>query len=234
MTLKYQVVSLDGLSEAIAALYTKGEDGKYTLSVEGAVPKSKLDEFRDKNVQLLKDAEKYKNIDPTKYEDLKKKAKEFEEKQWIEAGEFDKVVDNRVSQMKTDYDTKYNDLSSKYDLSQRQLESLLIDNKVQSVSAKIGIQPTALDDVLLRAKSTFKIKDGAAVASDKDGNIIYGKDGTTPMGIDDWAVNLKTNAPHLFLNSQGGGAQGSNGSGKPDFSNMSPTDKITYALKNKA
>jgi hypothetical protein len=35
MALAYTVESLDGLDEGIAALYTQGEDGKYTLGVEG-------------------------------------------------------------------------------------------------------------------------------------------------------------------------------------------------------
>lgn len=35
MALAYTVDTLDGLDESIAALYTEGEDGKFTLGVDG-------------------------------------------------------------------------------------------------------------------------------------------------------------------------------------------------------
>lgn len=35
MALQFQIDSLDGLDEGVAALYTQGEDGKFTLGVEG-------------------------------------------------------------------------------------------------------------------------------------------------------------------------------------------------------
>ena len=61
MALKAILASLDGLDEATKALYTKGEDGKYHLDVEGMVGKSKLDEFREKNVQMAKELQTLKD-----------------------------------------------------------------------------------------------------------------------------------------------------------------------------
>ncbi len=99
MSLKFIVDSVDGLSEDVAALYSKNEDGKFYLEVEGAVSKTKLDEFRENNVRVLKELDKYKGIDPSKYADLLKLQAKADEKKLIDAGELDKVVEQRVSQM---------------------------------------------------------------------------------------------------------------------------------------
>ena len=229
MKLKFKLDTLEGLDAAIAALYEQGADGAYYLLVDGAVGKDKLDEFRNNNVKLLKDLEKFKDVDPAKYQELLALAKKQEEKKLIDAGEIDKVVEQRVGEMKSTYEGQLKTLTEQNSVAQRQLESLLIDNAVRDAAVKSGVQPTAVDDVLLRAKATFKIKDGNAVPVDTQGNVVYGKDGTTPMSVVDWTTGLKKQAPHLFQGSQGGGAQGS-GKGNVDTSKLSSAQKIAQGL----
>lgn len=229
MKLKFKLDTLEGLDAAIATLYEQGADGAYYLSVDGAVGKDKLDEFRNNNVKLLKDLEKFKDVDPAKYQELLALAKKQEEKKLIDAGEIDKVVEQRVGEMKSTYESQLKTLTEQSSVAQRQLESLLIDNAVRDAAVKSGVQPTAVDDVLLRAKATFKIKDGNAVPVDAQGNVVYGKDGTTPMSVVDWTTGLKKQAPHLFQGSQGGGAQGS-GKGIVDTSKLTSAQKIAQGL----
>ena len=229
MKLKFKLDTLEGLDAAIAGLYEQGADGAYYLSVDGAVDKSKLDEFRNNNVKLLKDLEKFKDVDPAKYQELLALAKKQQEKQLIDAGEIDKVVEQRVGEMKSTYENQLKTLTEQNSVAQRQLESLLIDNAVRDAAVKSGVQPTAVDDVLLRAKATFKIKDGNAVPVDAQGNVVYGKDGTSPMSVVDWTTGLKKQAPHLFQGSQGGGAQGS-GKGNVDTSKLTSAQKIAQGL----
>ena len=229
MKLKFKLDTLDGLDAAIAGLYEQGADGAYYLSVDGAVDKSKLDEFRNNNVKLLKDLEKFKDVDPAKYQELLDLSKKQQEKKLIDAGELDKVVEQRVGEMKSTYETQLKTLTEQNSVAQRQLESLLIDNAVRDAALKSGVQATAVDDVLLRAKATFQIKDGSAVPVDAQGNVVYGKDGTSPMSVVDWTSGLKKQAPHLFQGSQGGGAQGS-GKGNVDTSKLSSAQKIAQGL----
>lgn len=229
MKLKFKLDTLEGLDATIAALYEQAADGAYYLSVDGAVDKAKLDEFRNNNVKLLKDLEKFKDVDPAKYQELLALAKKQQEKQLIDAGEIDKVVEQRVGEMKSTYENQLKTLTEQNSVAQRQLESLLIDNAVRDAAVKSGVQPTAVDDVLLRAKATFKIKDGNAVPVDAQGNVVYGKDGTSPMSVVDWTTGLKKQAPHLFQGSQGGGAQGS-GKGNVDTSKLTPAQKIAQGL----
>jgi hypothetical protein len=56
MTLKYQTDNLDGLSADVQALYSKGDDGTYTLKVDGVVPQSKFQEANQRAVDAADEA----------------------------------------------------------------------------------------------------------------------------------------------------------------------------------
>lgn len=233
MALKGVLDSLDGVDESIAKLYTHGADGKYSLEVEGFVPKSRLDEFRNSNVKLMKDMERFKDVDPEKYAAMTEEHRKIQEKEWIEKGELDKVVDHRVSTMRAEFTTKETGYTSKIETQNRQLESLLIDNKVREASIKLGVRATAVDDVLLRAKTLFKIHEGNAVSMDSKGDIKYGKDGTSPMSVGEWVETLKGSAEHLFNGSGGGGAGGGHSGPAGGGANLSSVQKIAAGLANR-
>ena len=59
---KFVMESLEGLSSDVAGLYSE-QEGKFVLTgIEGAVRKSKLDEFRDNNIGLTKKLEGFKDV----------------------------------------------------------------------------------------------------------------------------------------------------------------------------
>lgn len=228
MALKGVLDSLDGVDQTIAQFYSKGDDGKYRLSVEGMVDKSKLDEFRDTNVRLMKDIDKFKDVDPVKFRELAEEHRKIQEKEWIEKGELDKVVAQRVATMQTDFSAREKELSTVNESMSKQLESLLIDNEVRSAATKLGIRPSAVDDVLLRAKTVYKVKDGAATPFNDKGEMVYGKDGVNPMAVSEWVGSLKGTAEHLFTPSTGGGANG--GVANNNSPNLTSIQKITAGL----
>lgn len=53
--LKFKLDTLDGLDEATAKLYAKGEDGKFTLQVEGDTAKTTIQKLREERDQALKE-----------------------------------------------------------------------------------------------------------------------------------------------------------------------------------
>lgn len=231
MKLQFKIAKLEDVAEQFRSLYAQGADGAYYLAVEGAVDKAKLDEFRDTNISLMKKMEAFKDIDPNKVAELLENERKIAEKKLIDAGDIEGLVAQRVAAMQADHKRQLADLQGKYDTNQRQLETLLIDNEVRAVAAKIGVAATAVDDVLLRAKTVFKVEDGRPVAKDAQGNVIYGKDGSNSLGISDWASNLKESAPHLFMTSTGGGAgndRGTGGQGGP----KTAVGKIAQGLAN--
>ena len=127
MALKLFIESLEGLDQNVAALYEKADDGKFRLDVEGAVPREKLDEFRNTNIELLRKIDGYKGIDPQKYQTLLGLEKRLTDKELIEAGKVDEVVQTRVQGLKTEHETIVGGLNEQLTTSNRQLESLLID-----------------------------------------------------------------------------------------------------------
>lgn len=229
--LKFKVDNIESVEEAYRALYVKNEsDGKFYLGVEGVVPKDKLDEFRNNNIQLKQDLEKFKGVDPVKYAELQGLQRQLEEKQLIDAGKIDEVVEQRVKVMREELNGKLNETATQLASSNKRLEVLIIDNAVREAATKAGVLATATDDVLLRAKSVFALQDGVAVPKDSDGKLIYGRDGNTPMSINDWVATLKDTAPHLYQPSSGGGASGPASSRSSSNANMSSTQKIEAGL----
>lgn len=210
--LKYITDSLDGFEPTIAALY-EPVDGKFRLNVEGAAPREKLDEFRNNNITLSKQLDAFKGVDPAKYTNLLAIEKKLTDKELVDAGKVDEVVATRVQTLKTEHDGAIKGLNGQLEQATRQLESLLIDSAVRVKALELGVLPTAVDDVMLRAKSSFKIIDGQAVPH-QDGRPVYGKDGVKTMGVDEWIGALSKNAPHLFQANQGGGASGSRNAGR--------------------
>lgn len=229
---KFKIAKLEDAPEAFRQYYTQNQaDGMFYLNVEGAVAKERLDEFRNNNVQLTQRLDQFKDIDPAKVATLLENERKIAEKKLIDAGDVEGLVGLRVGTMKTTYEGQINELQGKFDTAQRQLETLLIDNEVRSVAIKVGVAPTAVDDVLLRAKTVFKVEDGRPVAKDQNGNVVYGKDGQNPLAVGDWVGGLKEAAPHLFQPSQGSGSTGNRGPGGQPTQNLSPQQKISAGLQ---
>lgn len=231
MGLKLFVDNIEDVSESHRSLYEKMDDGKFRLDVDGAVPREKLDEFRQNNIDLLKKLDSFKGVDVQKYNSLLDIEKRIKDKDLVEAGKVDEAVQSRIQSMKTEHDGIVKGLTEKLDASNRQLEGLLIDSAVRVKALELGALPAAMDDILLRAKASIKLVDGAAVPH-SDGKPIYGKDGVNPMSVDEWLVGLSKSATHLFGQNSGGGSQGSgSSSSQNNMSKMSAIQKISMGLQ---
>ena len=213
MSLKARVKTLEEVPEALRSFYSASGD-EFALTVEGMVPKAKLDEFRDNNVatrqQLEKLQQQFDGIDPAAARELIAQAAAARDKKLIDAGKVDELVAERVGAMKGDYENKLKALSGERDGMRSQLEGLVIDNGIREAAAKAGVRPSAVDDVLLRGRALYKLVDGKAVPMEGD-KPVFGKDGS-PMQISEWVQGLATPAPHLFEASTGGGAKPGAGS----------------------
>jgi hypothetical protein len=83
---------------------------------------------------------------------------------------------------------------------------------VITVATKKGLRPTAIPDITARARSVFRLVDGAPRAYEADGQTVrVGKDGITPMTLDEWVDLQVADAPHLFEANAGSGSGNTNG-----------------------
>lgn len=231
--LKFKIAkdAFDKLDDNLKALYTANADGSYYLGVEGAVAKERLDEFRTNNVELQKKLDGFSGIDVDAYKKASETQRLLDEKKLLDAGEVDKVFEQRTVAMKTEHEKTVKELSTKLDSAGRQLDVLIIDNSVRENATKLGVSATAVDDVLLRARAVYRVEEGRAIPKDAQGQTIFGKDGTNPMQISDWIGGLKETAPHLFQASTGSGASGSGSGNNKQAPATSSTGKIAAGLQ---
>lgn len=209
MTIKAVVDDINAVPEALRGFYTE-QDGKFTLTVDGLVPKTKLDEFRQNNINLAQERDALKQqfdgIDPKTARELLAKAQAEKDKILIDAGKVDELLAQRVDAMRKDFETQLSGETNKGKKLQAQLESLLIDGAIRDAAVRAGVRASAIEDVLLRGRTVFKLVDGKAVPMQGD-QPIFGKTGDA-MGMDEWVSGLATNATHLFEPNRGGGAAG--------------------------
>lgn len=257
MALKFKLKSKDEVPAEHLSLYTE-RDGALVLDVDGAVEKSKLDEFRNNNLALTKERDELKQrfdgIDPEEARALladKQKAEEekllrgtgapdanaaekAEKDKAAERERIEKVIEGRVKGIKADLEKQVGSITAERDALTSRLTAIQIDQGVITVATKRGLRPTAIADITARARTVFKLVNGAPAAFEADGKSVrYGKDGLTPMTLEEWVDTQVSEAPHLFESNAGGGAAGNasgGGGNRPHGLVKNPFKKETWNL----
>lgn len=161
-------------------------------------------------------AEKYGNVDVEEYNKMLAKQKALKEQKLIEAGKHEELLKLREDELRNEFSSimrKQKDTLTKTESSykesisklEKKLSTLLIDNRLTALATQYSVRPTAVEDVLSRGRSTWRIEDGQAIAYDGNGNRMYGPDGSSLLDMETWMESLATNAPHLFEASSGSG-----------------------------
>jgi hypothetical protein len=235
MALKFKFKTKEEVPAESQSLYVE-RDGGWVLDVDGAVDKSKLDEFRTNNIalsnQLAEQKKRFEGIDPDEVKKLAEEKRRLEESQQLKGGEVDKVVESRLKTAKTEWDKQFNAVSAERDVLNSRLTAIQIDQGVITVATKKGLRPTAIPDITARARVVFKLVEGAPRAYEADGQTVrVGKDGITPMTLDEWVDQQVADAPHLFESNAGGGAAGSGSGGAGNNRSVkNPFRKETWNL----
>lgn len=206
--------------------YAKEENGKWTVDV---APKVKLDEFRETNIkfaqerdQLAAKVSQYESIvgeDPEKFQaelgELRKTKTQVEDGKLKGSDAVEKEVLARVDALKKGYEEQLQEagkklagLTQERDTYKGMYTQTRLDAAVsQAVLDKdSGLNPQAMPDILARARDLFTVGNDGKVVPVKDGAVVYGPDGATPMTPLEWAKDLREKVPYLALNSTGGDA----------------------------
>lgn len=217
MALKYKFKTKEEIPGEHQPFYAE-RDGAWILDVDGAVDKSKLDEFRTTNVALMKQLDdlkkQFEGIDPEQVRKLAEDKRKLEEEQAVKNGEVEKLIASRLQSAKADFEKRFGAVTSERDALTARLSELQIDQGVIAAATRGGLQlrQSAIPDLTSRARSMFRLENGEARAFDQDGKVRVGSNGAAPMTLDEWVQTLVADAPHLFEGNSGGGASG-NGSG---------------------
>lgn len=218
MALKFRYAKKDEVPGDVAAFYAE-RDGAWLLDVDGAAEKAKLDEFRSNNLALIRERDelkqRFEGIDPDEVKRLAGEKQRLEDEQKLKAGEFDKVLDTRIKAARAELEKQLGTLVTERDALNGRLSAIQIDQGVMNAATKRGLRSTALPDITARARSVFRLVQGVPVSYEADGATVrVGKDGSTPMTLEEWIDTQVSEAPHLFEgNVGGGGGAASNGSG---------------------
>jgi len=234
MALKFKFKAKEEIPAELASHYVE-RDGAWVLDAEGATDKSKLDEFRNNNVELLKQLDeqkkRFEGIDPDAVRKLAEEKQRLEDEQRVKAGEFDKVLEGRLKGAKAEWDKQLATVASERDALSSRLTVVQIDQGVTAAAAKRGLRATAIPDITARARSVFKLVNGVPMAFESDGKTVRaGKDGIAPMTLEEWVDTQVSEAPHLFESNAGGGAAGNGSGGVGHRSVKNPFAKESWNL----
>jgi hypothetical protein len=212
MALKLKYKTKDEVPAELQSIYVE-RDGEFALDVDGVVDKAKHDEFRNANVALKKELEdqkkRFEGIDPDEVRKLADEKRQLEESQQLKLGEVEKVLENRMKNAKAEWDKQFAAVNAERDSLNGRLTAIQIDQGVTTVATKKGLRPTAIPDITSRARNVFRLVNGAPTAFEADGKTVrVGKDGMTPMTLEEWVDSQVSDAPHLFESNSGGGAAG--------------------------
>lgn len=223
---KFIINALADVDENLRQYYVPTDDGKFRLNVEGAVPRAKLDEFRENNIQLTKELKKFEGIDPAKYQEALDKAASAKTDDDLEA-----LVTARTKAMTEQHQKIVGELNEKLNSTQSSLNNFRVSGEIKDVALQMGANPKALPDILHRASSIYRLHEDRVVPFDSKGQVIYGTDGVNPRSPAEWVRELAVDAPHLFEQTKGGGASNQRSHKSPE--NMTAMDKIAAGLEER-
>jgi hypothetical protein len=213
----------DALAEPVKQLYVADGD-KYKLSIEGgAVPeseitdlKTKLGEFRDNNINYLKELdklrplqEKYKDVDPEEYKTLKMKAKQLEDKGVKTPDDVLAAIDAAVKPLRESLESE----KKAREEAQHRADDARFRELVSADAQKAGVRPNSMRHVLREAESVFQLQDGRLVP--KPGQK-HPDDPLKDLSLDVWLAKLSKTDENLFGESVGGGATNGRSGGRGD------------------
>jgi hypothetical protein len=219
-----------------------GGGGGPTITPEvQALIDSAVSGLKAKNGELigkLKDAttnlQRFDGIDPDAVRTILSKFASDEEAALIAKGDIDTVLSKRTERMQADFAKKekgWTDADARKDAKIKKLESGKVSGALTAAASKAGALPEAMEDIVLRGQSTWRVNDDGDVVAMNGDEVVLGKDGKTPLTPIEWAESLREAAPHLWPKAQGTGAPGSSTqprSGSEIFK-LSPVERMNAA-----
>lgn len=254
--------TLDECPEGLRQHARELEGGRVTVNV---VPESKLSEFRDKNIQLSKENEDLiasntvlKGIVGDSPDDFKNQLDELRAvNQRVKDGELkegrhiEEAIAKRTEEMRKGYQDQLasearekSAWKTRAEQENTRYKEQVVVSAIRAACAipELGVLPTAVDDVVERAKRIFRVSDDGKLTAYNGDAMIYGANGADSVTPQEWVGKLRESNSYFFKGSHGGGGGGEGGNGggrnepkiagkftKEQWAKMSPRDRLAAA-----
>ena len=211
-------------------------DAKIGEAVTGL--KTKNGELIGKLKAAGDDLKRFDGIDPDAVRTILSKFASDEEAGLLKAGKIDEVLNKRTERMQADNAKALKgeqDRWAKAEAKASKLAARTLSGAIKDAAIKSGAYPEAMEDIVLRSGSLWRLNDDGDPVAMSGEEIVLGKDGKTPLSPTEWAESLRETAPHLWPKAQGTGAPGASGQGggnaktitREKFDALSPVAKQT-------
>lgn len=218
----------DKTDDTLKAFYAADGDN-FVLQAEGAADKSKLDEFRQSNVELMKKAKELEGVDLSKYKTLLETERKIRDKELIEKGDIETLIAERLANTENDYKGKLTNAETIAKENAEKYAQLLSKTEIEGAAFKAfgtaKIRPEAHEAVMAQIKSTFVVEDGKVIGK-ANGSILTGADGNLTI-----AEFVDKQPDFMRVPNTPGGAGGNDNDGAPMSKGSTSQDKIQSGLK---
>lgn len=251
------IIKFKSAAEVPEGLKAEEKEGVFVVDV---VEKSKLDEFRNNNVNLARERDELKNKvevyaavvgdDPDAFKgelgELRNVSQQVKDGKLKGSDAVEQEVARRVASVKEGYDGQIRTLTQERDRERQdktaldgELRRSIVNQAVNEaiLASDSGINPAAAPDILARAHNLYTVTPERKLVPKNGDAVVYGQDGVSPMPVKEWLQKLVVEAPHFSLNSSGGGASGGadtklpGGMSQEAFDKLSPQERIKAARK---
>ena len=224
MALPLRLDSIEDLPDMLKDAYVEATGGGYELDFgqikeHPAINKIRktaddLDKKRrDGERALTALQEKYGDLDPETARAALAKLEDSDDRQMLDDGKLEELLEKRTERMRLDFDTKLSakeklllDLEETLGTRDSELSDIKIYDAIKDAALKRGARRDALQDIKNRASGVWQLRDGKPAAYDGD-DMVTGKRGE-PLTIDEWVDTLASESDYLFEANTGGGAAG--------------------------
>jgi ElaB/YqjD/DUF883 family membrane-anchored ribosome-binding protein len=171
----------------------------------------------DEKKTLKATLDKFGDIDPEKFKGMMTQLESSEEARLLAEGKIDDVVARRSERKILEVQSQLEELVKASDTAKEEAStwrnkynSAVVERHIRIAAEKAGVIPSAIDDVLARAKGVFSVTENDQLeARDTDGTLV--KVGNKALDPLLFVESLKEKAPHYWPASQSGGAMGGAG-----------------------
>jgi len=208
MALKTVVDSLEAVPEPLREHYVE-ENGSFVLAHDG---NDRIKEFRENNISLKKQAEElqtklknYDGVDPEKYRELTELERQKRDKELIEKGDVETLLNERLASERTTYQKQLDAINTELTKTRGELVATKVTDTLKTAAANAGVRPEAMDDVVRLASGNWELREGTPTLV-QNGEVVLSKEKPgEPMAMGEYFKSMLHEKPFYFQTSAGSG-----------------------------